>query len=167
MWRIHCKRSTVAISERRMHISREILRISLFSLMYGTTILTSIKFNNFGTQHLNRPRHSLHSFCCTTRHTFEPLHVYEPVFNMDKYVYMVVSICNKQEWFPWYVDEPECEYGHMHIRQIVTLLCDPELISIIWVLAFQNHKLLWLQIASILWVSSYVQLIITGHHIIH
>ena len=44
-----------------------------------------IKFNNFGTQHLNGPSCWFHSFCCTTRHIFEPLHVYEPGFNMDKY----------------------------------------------------------------------------------
>ena len=52
--------------------------------MYGN-ILTFIKFNNFGTQGLNGPRHLFHSFCCTTRHIFEPLHVYEPGFNTDKY----------------------------------------------------------------------------------
>ena len=52
--------------------------------MYGT-ILTFIKFNNFGTRHLNGPRHLFHSFCCTTRHLFEPLRVYEPGFNIDKY----------------------------------------------------------------------------------
>ena len=61
MWQICCKQSTVAISERRIYISREISRISFFSLMYGT-ILTFIKFNNFGTQRLNRPRHLFHSF---------------------------------------------------------------------------------------------------------
>ena len=55
--------------------------------MYGT-ILTFTKFNNFGTQRLNGPRHLFHSFCCTTRRIFEPLHrvhVYEPGFNTDKY----------------------------------------------------------------------------------
>ena len=53
--------------------------------MYGT-ILTFIKFNNFGTQRLNGPRHSFHSFCCRTWCIlFEPLRVYEPSFNMDKY----------------------------------------------------------------------------------
>ena len=52
--------------------------------MYGT-ILTFIKFNNFGTQHLNGPRRLFLSFCCTTRRIFEPLRVFEPGFNMDKY----------------------------------------------------------------------------------
>ena len=44
-----------------------------------------IKFNNFGTWNLNGPRHLFYSFCCTTQHIFEPLHVYKPGFNMDKY----------------------------------------------------------------------------------
>ena len=52
--------------------------------MYGT-ILTFIKLNNFGTQHLNRSRHLFPSFCYATRCIFEPLCVYEPGFNMDKY----------------------------------------------------------------------------------
>ena len=52
--------------------------------MYGT-ILTFIKFNNFGTWRLNRLRHSFHSFCCTIQRIFEPLRVYEPSFNTDKY----------------------------------------------------------------------------------
>ena len=52
--------------------------------MYGT-ILAFIKFNNFGTRHLNVPRHLFHSFYYTTRHIFEPLCVYEPGFNTDKY----------------------------------------------------------------------------------
>ena len=52
--------------------------------MYGT-ILAFIKFNNFGTWRLNGPRHLFHSFCCTTRSVFEPLRVYEPGFNTDKY----------------------------------------------------------------------------------
>ena len=47
--------------------------------------LRFIKFNNFGTQHLNGPRRLFLSFCCTTRRIFEPLHVFEPGFNMDKY----------------------------------------------------------------------------------
>ena len=52
--------------------------------MYGT-ILVFIKFNNFGTRCLNGPRRLFHSFYCTTRRIFEPLRVYEPGFNMDKY----------------------------------------------------------------------------------
>ena len=52
--------------------------------MYGT-IIVFIKFNNFGTRSLNEPRHLFHSFCCTTQRIFEPLGVYEPGFNMDKY----------------------------------------------------------------------------------
>ena len=52
--------------------------------MYGT-IIAFIKLNNFGTRHLNEPRHLFHSFCCTTQCIFEPLQVYEPGFNMDKY----------------------------------------------------------------------------------
>ena len=65
-------------------MSSDILELSLFSSTYGT-ILTSIKFNNFGTQCLNGPRYLFHSFCCTTQCIFEPLHVYKPSFNMDKY----------------------------------------------------------------------------------
>ena len=52
--------------------------------MYGTN-LTFIKFNNFGTWHLNGPTRLLHSFCCTTQRIFERLSVYEPNFNTDKY----------------------------------------------------------------------------------
>ena len=54
---------------------REISRISQFSIMFGT-ILAFIKFNNFVTRSLNGPRRLFHSICCTTRHIFEPLHVY-------------------------------------------------------------------------------------------
>ena len=52
--------------------------------MYGT-ILTFIKINNFGTRRLNQFRYLFHSFCCTTQCIFEPLRVYEPGFNTDKY----------------------------------------------------------------------------------
>ena len=52
--------------------------------MYGT-ILMFIKLNNFDTQRLNGPRCLFPSFCCTTQHIFEPLRVYEPGFNTDKY----------------------------------------------------------------------------------
>ena len=62
------------------HVKRDIE----FSLMYGT-ILMFIKFNNFGSQYLNGPRHLLHSFCWTKRCIFEPLHVYDPSFNTDQY----------------------------------------------------------------------------------
>ena len=37
--------------QKGMHVPREMLRIGLFSLTYGTT-LTSVKFNNYGTQRL-------------------------------------------------------------------------------------------------------------------
>ena len=67
-----------------MQTSREISRISWFSLTFGT-ILSFIKFNNFGTRHLNGPRHLFLSCCSTTRHIFAPLCVFEPGFNMDKY----------------------------------------------------------------------------------
>ena len=63
--------------------------------MYST-ILTFIRFNNFDTQHLNGPRHLFHSFCCTTRRVFEPLRVYEPSFNTDKYgvyIYICMHVC--------------------------------------------------------------------------
>ena len=78
------KRSTIATSEREMQTSREILRISLFSITFGT-ILRFIKFNNFDTRRLNRSRCLFLSFCCTTQHVFEPRRVFEPSFNMDKY----------------------------------------------------------------------------------
>ena len=52
--------------------------------MYDT-ILAFKKFNDLGTRHLNGPRCLLHSFCCITWHIFEPLRVYEPGFNTDKY----------------------------------------------------------------------------------
>ena len=50
--------------------------------MYGT-ILMFIKFNNFGTQRLNRAKRLLRSFCSTIQRICEPLHVYEPGFNKD------------------------------------------------------------------------------------
>ena len=52
--------------------------------MYNS-ILTLIKFNNLGTQHLNEPRHLFHSFCCASQCIFDLMLVYEPVFNTDKY----------------------------------------------------------------------------------
>ena len=52
--------------------------------MFGT-VLRFIKFNNFDTQHLNGPRCLFILFCCTTRCIFDPLRVFEPGFNMDKY----------------------------------------------------------------------------------
>ena len=59
--------------------------------MYGT-IFTFIKLNNFDTRRLNDPRRLFHSFCCTTRRIFEPLRVYEPGFNTDKYgMYILVE----------------------------------------------------------------------------
>ena len=49
-------------------------------------MITFIEFNNFATRRLNGPRHLFYLFCFTIRHIFEPLRVYEPGFNMDKYV---------------------------------------------------------------------------------
>ena len=49
--------------------------------MYGT-ILTFIKINNFDICHLDRSSHLFHSFLL---HYAEPLCVYEPSFNTDKY----------------------------------------------------------------------------------
>ena len=59
------------------------------------TVLSFIKFNKCGTRHLNGLRHLFHLFCCTTQCIFEPLHVYEPGFNMDNYgaiIFVVVFI---------------------------------------------------------------------------
>ena len=52
--------------------------------MYDT-ILTFIKFINFGTQRLNSPKHLFLSFYCTTWCVFEPLYVYDRGINTDKY----------------------------------------------------------------------------------
>ena len=52
--------------------------------MYDT-ILTFIKFNNFGTWCVNEPKHLFHSFCCTIWCIFDCQCVNEPRFNMDKY----------------------------------------------------------------------------------
>ena len=54
--------------------------------------LMLIKFNNYGTRGLNEPRCLFHLFCRTTWHIFEPLRVYEPGFNMDKYGMHGISI---------------------------------------------------------------------------
>ena len=66
--------------------------------MYST-ILTFIEFNNFATQRLNGPRHLFHLFCCTTRFMFEPLRVYEPGFNMDKYFPLMVMYFPQWKFF--------------------------------------------------------------------
>ena len=42
-----------SLYERKMHISREILRMHSFFSMHNTIL----PFNNCGTQHINRPRH--------------------------------------------------------------------------------------------------------------
>ena len=56
------------------------------------TILRLIKFfNNFGIWCLNGPRHLFLSFCCNTWHILEPLRVFEPRFNTDKYG---MYVCN-------------------------------------------------------------------------
>ena len=78
--------------------------------MYST-VLAFIKFSNFGTQCLNGPRHLFHSFCCTTQHIFEPLRVYEPGFNMDKYS-MHVCLCV-------YVRACACVYVHVCVCMTV------------------------------------------------
>ena len=70
----------ISIQKEDAHIKKDIE----FSIMY-CTILVFIKFNNFGTQHLNGPRRLFLSFCCTTRRILEPLRVFEPGFNTDKY----------------------------------------------------------------------------------
>ena len=57
-------------------------------MMYGT-ILTFIKFNNFGTRHLNEPMHLFHAFCVTIQHIFEPLLVYEPSLNTVDKIYVL------------------------------------------------------------------------------
>ena len=67
-----------------------IKRDTKIKLTFGT-ILRFIKFNNFGTRHLNEPRRLFLSFCCTTRRIFEPLRVFEPGFNTDKYGKCVTS----------------------------------------------------------------------------
>ena len=48
----------LAISKRKMHISREISKMPSFYLMHNTKLLF-IKFNNCGTRHLNESRHFL------------------------------------------------------------------------------------------------------------
>ena len=84
--------------------------------MYST-ILTFIRFNNFGTWHLNGPRHLFHPFCCTTRRIFESLRVYEPGFSMDKYgmyICMYNLLC-------MYV----CMYVRTYIRMyVLTYVCN-------------------------------------------
>ena len=84
-----------------MHVSREILRIGLFSLTYGTT-LTSIKFNNYSTQLLNGPRHLFHSFCCTTtRHInyLSPCVYMSPAFIWINMVCILILYCNANTKF--------------------------------------------------------------------
>ena len=86
----------LAIFEKRIHISREISIINLFSLMYGT-MLMFIRLNNFDTRHL------FPSFCCTTQHIFEPLRIYEPCFNTDKYGIYILNTtgCHKHICNHW------------------------------------------------------------------
>ena len=67
-----------------MQTSRKISRISLFPITFGTILMFS-KFNNFDTRRLSESRRLFLSFCCTIRRVFEPLHVFEPGFNTDKY----------------------------------------------------------------------------------
>ena len=50
-----------------------------------STISRFIKFNNLGIRRLNGLRYLFLSFCSTTRRIFEPLRIFEPGFNTDKY----------------------------------------------------------------------------------
>ena len=79
--------------------------------MYDT-ILMFIKLDNFGLQHLNRSRHLFHSFCCTTCHIFEPLHVYESSFNMDKY---------SNYWYNNLLSHPNTEHVNIYSFSITKL----------------------------------------------
>ena len=83
-----------SIQKEDAHIERDI-KNKLISIMYGTILAFLKLINNFGTRHLNGPRHLFHSFCCTTRRIFEPLRVYELGFNSDKYgicIYIYIYI---------------------------------------------------------------------------
>ena len=81
VWTIEC----ISIQKEDAHIKRDIKNKPIFYNVWHYFSIYSIKFNNFGTRHLNGPKHLFYSFCCTTRHIFEPLRVYEPGFNTDKY----------------------------------------------------------------------------------
>ena len=73
------------------HIKRGIENKLIFPNVWHY-IIAFIKFNNFGTRRLNGPRSLFHSFCRTTQCIFEPLRVYEPSFNMEKYsIYICIS----------------------------------------------------------------------------
>ena len=74
---------SISIQKEDAYIKGDIENKLIFH-EYGT-ILTFIKFNKFGIRCLNDFRRLLHSFCCTTQRIFEPLRVYEPGFNTDKY----------------------------------------------------------------------------------
>ena len=89
----------------------------LIFLMHGT-ILMFIKFNIFGTQRLNGPRHLFCSFGCTTWHIFEPLCVFEPSFNTDKYgtyVWMYIDTYVCVCVLCVYVCMCVCVRAHVHI----------------------------------------------------
>ena len=86
------------IRKRGANIKRDIENKLIFLNVWHH--LRFIKFNNFGTRHLNGPRHLFLSFSCTIRHIFGPLCVFEPGFNTDKYgmyvcmhMRMCLSVC--------------------------------------------------------------------------
>ena len=88
------------------------------------TILRFIKFNNFGTRCLNWPRNLFLSFFCTTQRIFEPLRVFEPGFNMDKYgTYIACThICEPATHLQLYTCVRTHVRVHVHIH---TYTCSP------------------------------------------
>ena len=68
------------------HIKRHIENKLIFHNVWNY-----FNLNNFGTWCL------FHLFCCTTQRMFEPLHVYEPSFNTDKYGSSYIKVRN-YEW---------------------------------------------------------------------
>ena len=88
--------------------------------MYAT-ILMFIKLNNFDTQRLNGPRNLFYSFCCTTRSIFEPLRVYEPGFNTDKYgILLVIAVLNLYKWQTIYFLHKSTHYSHANAFIYIT-----------------------------------------------
>ena len=73
------------IQKENANIKRDIESKLIFLNIWHHFKINFIKFNNFGIWHLNGPRHLFLSFCCTTWCIFEPLRVFEPSFNTDKY----------------------------------------------------------------------------------
>ena len=78
LWTIGCSN----IRKEDAHIKREVDNKHHLNNKF-------IKSSHFDIRHLNKPRRLFPSFCCTTQCIFEPLRVYEPCFNTDKYgIYM-------------------------------------------------------------------------------